>query len=799
MESAKAPFVKRVFRWLACTRRPLLIYELQEAVAFDQSDKCWDPEKIPDADLLLQGCHSLVVRDDENATVRFAHHTVQQYLMATSSSQYQISEEITVRDFQFRMPDAQREAAIVCITYLSFSDFETAIASWPSEVQFNNTGIFGPGGAGSIPSTLGLGKPIVNVIYRMLGGRARPSALNVDYAKYLNVRPNSVKFDSGDKYKLQEYIANNWPWHVDACTSLDTREIGLLNDLVRYKSLPFEFRPWGSNRHFGPYGCKSCWTNNGKDLKSGDLSMTSMIHWTAEHGLETLLSYVTQRDALSSYLFRPEVIYDYFIHEEYSNETLLIACRNGQSKMFDWLINNHRRSGIKIRSYSSLCMAAAACGHATILEVLFRSVDEVNSPFSQLQASAISDIVQKSLSNAATSGYSLVIDVLLREGTARFSSEVKSSITSLDDFTGMTPLHSAAANGHHGVVRLLARACSNVDFRIPKSNSTALHCAAKNGHVKTVAELLSCGCSVECRDNENMTPLLLAAKNGHPAAVKCLLEAGSSVLESGGYLTDRRPRNPFLMEVPLGPLTWAAANGHTKVVNILLDCDPTLHETSVMGCTAVHLAAFYGHVQTLEKLFERGAEDVACPMIYPEPWTELWGRYGIHFAACNGQCSCLEYLAKRASPDVVTDKKDIAETALHIATAGGHCNAILALGRLGADLKIGNYRGETAFEVSISNKNKATALALLQAEQAQHHRPQLWKLLSLTEHKFAFDGALYKFGSEKTPQQCIDRGEFNESDVLYANEILKQSVENDMDPAFQLQLQEAIGRQILAK
>jgi hypothetical protein len=42
---------QRVFKWIVCAKRPLLITELREAVAFGTADRSWDAEKIPEASL----------------------------------------------------------------------------------------------------------------------------------------------------------------------------------------------------------------------------------------------------------------------------------------------------------------------------------------------------------------------------------------------------------------------------------------------------------------------------------------------------------------------------------------------------------------------------------------------------------------------------------------------------------------------------------------------------------------------------------------------------------------------------
>jgi len=71
--------VKKMFQWIAVARRPLLVTELQEGVAFHLDDKQWNPDKVPtDMTRLIRTCSNLVLVDQESGTLEFAHYTVLQ-------------------------------------------------------------------------------------------------------------------------------------------------------------------------------------------------------------------------------------------------------------------------------------------------------------------------------------------------------------------------------------------------------------------------------------------------------------------------------------------------------------------------------------------------------------------------------------------------------------------------------------------------------------------------------------------------------------------------------------------------
>ena len=102
---------------------------------------------------------SLIVRDENDETIRFAHHTVQQYLIA---DQRVMSAQIPVN---YSKPIASHlgagfgfsyDEARLCLSYLSFGDFKTIVAPPPPKLHFARKGILDAVGPGSIPTVLGL-------------------------------------------------------------------------------------------------------------------------------------------------------------------------------------------------------------------------------------------------------------------------------------------------------------------------------------------------------------------------------------------------------------------------------------------------------------------------------------------------------------------------------------------------------------------------------------------------------------------------------------------------------------------
>jgi hypothetical protein len=82
--------------------------EVQYAWAAKNSLNKLDETAIPDAEDILSACYGLVVIDKESEVIRLAHYTVQEYF-----------QDALTRWF----PNAHRDIANTCVSYLSFEDF----------------------------------------------------------------------------------------------------------------------------------------------------------------------------------------------------------------------------------------------------------------------------------------------------------------------------------------------------------------------------------------------------------------------------------------------------------------------------------------------------------------------------------------------------------------------------------------------------------------------------------------------------------------------------------------------------
>ena len=595
---------------------------MQEAVAFDRTDKAWDADKIPDRNSLLKICQGLVVQDPDDGIVRFAHYTVQQYLFNTHVPSDGIPEHSPSRRrgpyLYLGMEQAQYDAADLCITYLNFSDFETAITPHTQDTHFAQSGILGPGAPGAIAGTLGLGKSVFNVIYRVMGRGTRPVALDIDYAKYLNLRTKPAGALRDDKYALLGYIVENWPWHSCMPSRIPSSRY---QDLVVTKTLPFEFRPWGPNRHFGPYGCSFCYPQVVPRKQPKDLILTSMMHWAAAEGNVELLVLMSDFDTDGRSSGTSD-LYLHLLHERYSKETMILACRMGRTNIVSYLLDKHH----ELCWDSSLLVTAASAGHAETLEALRRNHDE-----------EFGSHINALLSKAATDGHASVVRYLVKDV---LDPDFR------DDLTGMTPLESAVVNGHEEVIRSLATAF-DIDQR-DFSGATALHYTAEHGQLSMMTCLIECGASMKSKDRGDKTPLDLAILTGHAAVTEHLLALPLWQINLNKQVILDEPHSTIINWECLTTRTllWLAALGHVASLKTVIDerdaeGDDDVASDLGSGLSLIHVAARFGNLLAIRELLKRGVspntktKDLCTPL---------------HFASCYNGAIVEELLNGGANP-----------------------------------------------------------------------------------------------------------------------------------------------------
>lgn len=111
----------RIFELILAAQRPLTTREMREALSVAPGDTTWSAAKlINDVYSALATCGCLVIVDEEELTVRFVHHTVQQFLLET----YRDS-----MDQPMSIAACHKTMAELTATYLSYGIFTTHVST----------------------------------------------------------------------------------------------------------------------------------------------------------------------------------------------------------------------------------------------------------------------------------------------------------------------------------------------------------------------------------------------------------------------------------------------------------------------------------------------------------------------------------------------------------------------------------------------------------------------------------------------------------------------------------------------
>jgi hypothetical protein len=119
-EGGSRELAKKVLSWVIHAKRVLSTAELQHAVAVEPGKPKLNGDFIPKIEIIGSICAGLVTIDTQSDVVRLVHNTTQEYFKRTQKDWFR---------------NAESEIATICITYLSFSAFESGFCQTDSEFE----------------------------------------------------------------------------------------------------------------------------------------------------------------------------------------------------------------------------------------------------------------------------------------------------------------------------------------------------------------------------------------------------------------------------------------------------------------------------------------------------------------------------------------------------------------------------------------------------------------------------------------------------------------------------------------
>jgi ankyrin repeat protein len=467
---------KNVLSWITYAKRPLTISELQHALAVEDGESELDEDNLPEIEDMVSVCAGLVTVDEESNIIRLIHYTTQEYFERT-------------RGILF--PNAEADITTTCITYLSFSIFDSGFCQRDENLEERLRD-----------------NPLYEYAARNWGRHALEASQTEDLI--MKFFGSEVKLEAS----VQAMLAfNEGLFHAD-CAEYEPRHM--------------------TGLHLGAYfGLKETiesllMTSRDPDLE--DSFGRTPLSWAAQRGhiavVQQLLGKGAEADPVDTFGRTP----------------LSWAAENGHTQVVQQLLEEGANPDLKDGNNDITPLSHAAFnGHLAMVQLLIREGADPEAedgdgrtPLSWAAELGQSEVVQELFENgadpesvdndgwtplswAAFGGYEGVVRLLLEKGVDADSK----------DNSGKTPLSYAAVRGHEATVRLLLDKGADVESK-SKNGQTPLSYAAERGHEAVVQLLLDRGADIESKNKRyGWTPLPFAAARGNQTVLQLLQSYGA--------------------------------------------------------------------------------------------------------------------------------------------------------------------------------------------------------------------------------------------------------------------------------
>ena len=470
---------RQVLSWIICAKRPLTTLELRHALAVEVDETKLDEYNLPETEDMVSVCAGLVTVDEESDIIRLVHYTTQEYFEQTQGHWF---------------PNRVVEVTTICVTYLSFSVFESGFCQTDSEFEDR-----------------------------------------------LRLNP------------LYDYAAHNWGNHAREALTLCWQVIGFLESELKteaasqallavktysghskYSQVPRQMTGLHLAAYFGVHEATNTLIGRGRSLDLKDGYGRTPLSRAAGGGHEAVVKLLVEKGAqleakdtlygrtpLSFAAWRGhEAVVKLLVEKGaqleakdtlYGRTPLSCAAERGHEAVVKLLVEKGAQLEAKDTLYGRTPLSwAAERGHEAVVKLLVEKG-------AQLEAKE-THFGRTPLSWAAEAGHEAVVKLLVEKGA---------QLEAKETLYGRAPLSCAAERGHEAVVKLLVEKGAQLEAKDDYGRAP-LSFAAEAGHEAVVKLLVEKGAQLEAKDTlYGRTPLSWAAGRGHEAVVKLLLEKGA--------------------------------------------------------------------------------------------------------------------------------------------------------------------------------------------------------------------------------------------------------------------------------
>ncbi|KAJ7108163.1 ankyrin repeat-containing domain protein [Mycena epipterygia] len=590
---------KLALTWVAYTKRPLSVAELQEALAIDPNASRLNAEEFLDINIILSVSAGLIIVDDTMSVVRLVHYTTQHYFDK-------------IQDQQFHT--VHTEIASTCLAYLSFSDF-AQFDEWISEDTIN---------------VLCMEHPFLAYSQYCLVHAAEVSGLELlaQTQSFVNKATLWRKF----WYWSTESIAAPWNYHewssspsllfisaifnlveitehllvqdtdVQADSSLCAAAFyghsEIVNLLLKFGADPNAKGGRGTALQISAYrGHEQVNAQGGEYGNALQAAVWQghepVVRFLVEKGAEVNAQGGPYGNVLQAAAFRG--------HEAVVNAqagfgtALQAAAWNGSEQVVQLLLENGAKVNEKGGYFGTALQAAVYKGDEPVVQLLLDKGAKVNEKGgyfgTALQAAAYKrnePVVQLLLHKGAEMNtwggeYGNALQAAAYKGD-------ESVVNEKGGYFGIA-LQAAAYKGEELLVQLLLEKGAKVNTQGGKYVN-ALQAAAFKGQEKVVQLLIKKGANVNSHGGCHGTALHAAAYKDQEQVIQLLIEKGAH--------TNTQAHDT-------STLWTASAMGHEQMVRILIENGANINAVTYYG-TALQAASVWGHDSVVQLLLECGAD-----------------------------------------------------------------------------------------------------------------------------------------------------------------------------------------------
>ena len=598
----------KVLSWITHAYRPLIVEELQCALAVTAGRPTFDEAAMTPMDTLVSVCGGLVIFDPQSRVIRLVRYTTQEFLEQ-------------IRDSRF--PTAQADITRTCLTYLSFDHPRYYDTIHRSILHY-------------IESSPFLSYAAQHWRYHM---RASPETDFSEMILQILLQPVKVQciLQATDDYRLVEQGINKDinmpPLCAAAILGLEStvlllleRGADLTEPVMRLGKTAFtiavEFAQLEVIRILIDHGAPV----NGydRDMYPPLLATIFAVGWINEEGAVAAARLLLERGA--------DVDAKYDSRRTKNSSTLMLAANYGHVKLVELFLTYG--ADVNLGVFTALHTADPA--KPRISELLIDHGADLEARDHDGKSPLLS------LCGSDRPNAEHAMRLLLKRGA---------DIHSRDN-SGETALFKAAAKGFCCIIQVLKEHGADIHARSTFGRSvlfTAIGCYSQSD--ETVPLLLELGVDVHLQDSAGDTALTLAAAWDKLDVVKLLLghganphtknEAGDTALtlaaavksilvgrprydEGGSWIDDATlmaavvEQNLITLEILLKhgasvdvgnkagdtALTLAAAKGKLDAVKLLLNYGANPHTKNEIGGTALSLSAENGHSEVHQLLLD---------------------------------------------------------------------------------------------------------------------------------------------------------------------------------------------------